>query len=224
MKTNEELRQDVMEEVKWDPFLRDVATEIGVTAKDGVITLSGLVSTYGKKLAAEKAAQRVAGVTVVAVDLEVKLSGIHKRTDIEVAEAVKNALKWHSAVNEDQIEVKVDDGGVYLDGSVDWDYQKKAAEFAVRDLIGVRFVINRVTVKTKAIEPKEMKGKISAALHRSATVDSGNIHLHINGSRVILKGEVRSWAERLDAENAAWSSPGVTTVDNEIEVNTEVFV
>ena len=161
---------------------------------------------------------------VVAVDLEVKLSGVHKRSDIEVAEAVKNALKWHSVVNEDQIEIKVDEGIVYLDGTVDWDFQKEAAEFAVRDLIGVCFVTNRITVKTKTVEPKEIKGKISAALHRSATVDSGNIHIHVNGSRVILKGNVRSWTERLDAENAAWSSPGVTAVDNEIEVNSEILV
>jgi osmotically-inducible protein OsmY len=224
MKTNQELQQDVMEEIKWDPLLCDVASEIGVTANDGVVTLSGLVSTYGRKRAAELAAQRVAGVTVVAVEIDVKVSTTHQRSDIEIAQAVRNALKWHSAVNEDLIEVKVDKGVIYLDGTAEWDYQRRAAEFGVRDLVGVRGVVNRILVKSKGVEPKEIKGKIAAAFHRSATVDSANLHIDVNGSRVVLNGKVRSWAERLDAENAAWSSPGVASVENKIEVDTEIFV
>ena len=160
----------------------------------------------------------------MAVDIAVKISGVHERGDIEIAHAVKNAMKWHSAVNEDLIEVLVDHGVIYLDGTVEWDYQKKAAEFGVRDLIGVRGVINRILVKSKVVESKEIKEKITAAFHRSAAVDSSNIHIEVIGSRVVLKGKVSSWAERLDAENAAWSSPGVTSVDNKIEVNTEIFV
>lgn len=224
MKTNEELRRDVMEEIRWEPLLRDVAAEIGVAARDGVITLSGQVDTYAKKLAAERAAQRVAGVSVVAVELVVKISKQHERNDIEIAQAVRNALKWHSAVNEDLIEVIVDNGTIYLDGTVDWDYEKKAAEMGVHDLIGVKGVVNRIKVKSKSVDPREIRNKIASAFHRSATIDSSHVHIEVNGNRVILTGKVRSWAERLDAENAAWSSPGVTAVENRVEVNTEVFV
>ncbi|MFM9841217.1 MAG: BON domain-containing protein [Cyclobacteriaceae bacterium] len=224
MKTNDELRQDVVEELKWEPLLREVASRVGVTADDGVVTLSGLVNTYSQKLTAEQAAQRVAGVTVVAVDLEVKISGPHMRSDIEIAKAVKDALKWNTSVQEDRIEVKVDDGWIYLDGTAEWEYQRKAAEYSVRDLLGVRGVTNRILVKSNVLEAKEIKSKISAALHRSATVDSSNIILEIHGSRVTLRGKVRSWAERKDAENAAWASPGVMIVDNKIEIDTEILV
>jgi osmotically-inducible protein OsmY len=224
MKTNEELKQDVEEELNWEPLLREVSSRIGVTADEGVVTLSGLVNTYSQKLAAEQAAQRVAGVAVVAVDLEVKISGPHVRGDIEIAKAVKDALRWNTAVNEDKIEVKVDDGWIYLDGIAEWDYQRRAAEYSVRDLMGVRGVTNRVLVKSPVVDAKEIKSKISAALHRSATVDSSNIILEINGSRVTLRGQVRSWAERKDAENAAWASPGVMIVDNKIEIDTGILV
>jgi osmotically-inducible protein OsmY len=224
MKTNEELRQDVVDELKWEPLLREVASRIGVTADDGVVTLSGLVNTYSQKLTAEQAAQRVAGVTVVAVDLEVKISGPHMRSDIEIAKAVKDALKWNTSVQEDKIEVKVDDGWIYLDGTAEWEYQRRAAEYSVCDLMGVRGVTNRVLVKSPVVDAKEIKSKISAALHRSATVDSSNILLEIHGSRVTLRGKVRSWAERKDSENAAWASPGVMIVDNKIEIDTEILV
>lgn len=224
MKTNEELRKDVVEEINWEPMLRDVASQIGVTANEGVITLSGLVNTYSQKLAAEQAAQRVAGVAVVAVDLEVKIIGKHQKSDIEIAAVVKDALKWNTAVKEDMIEVKVDDGWVYLDGTAQWEYQKRAAEYAVRDLMGVRGVTNRITVKTQVIDAKDIKSKISAAFHRSATVDSSNIILEVHGSRLTLRGKVRSWTEKKDAENAAWASPGVMVVDNKIEIDTEILV
>jgi osmotically-inducible protein OsmY len=223
MKTNDELQKDVMAEIKWDPLLRGVATEIGVTAKDGVVTLSGLVDSYSKKLAAEHAAQRVQGVKVVAVDLEVKLGSIGRKTDIEIAETIKNALRWNSAVNDDEIEIKVDNGWVYLDGTVNWEYERRAAQRSVEDLIGVRGVTNNLTIKSQAIDPKEIKGKIAAAFHRSATIDSSSITIDVSGSRVTLKGTVRSWMEREDAEKAVWSSPGVLVVDNRIQIDTEVF-
>src|SRR5512134_1333543 len=149
MKTNEELRNDVMEEIKWNPELRNVATEIGVAAKDGVITLSGVVDSYWKKVSAEKAAQKVSGVKVVACDIEVKVGFIGKRTDTEIAEAVGNALRWNTAVIDDKIEIKVDNGWVYLDGKVNWEYEKRYAQESVEDLVGVRGVTNNITIQSK---------------------------------------------------------------------------
>jgi osmotically-inducible protein OsmY len=222
MKTNEELRQDVMEEIKWDPALRSVASEIGVTAKEGVVTLSGLVDTYSKKLAAEKAAQRVSGVKVVAVDIQIKTFKTEK-TDTEIAEAVKNALRWNSSVNEDKVEIKVDNGWVYLSGKVDWDYQKRAAQTNVEDLIGVKGIINNIEVVSKEIDEMELKNRIVKAYHRIATVDSSHIQVEASGTNVTLRGTVRSWAEKKEAENVAWSSPGVMSVTNKIEIDTEVY-
>lgn len=219
MKTNEDLQKDVMEEIKWDPQLTDIATQIGVTANDGVVTLSGTVDTYTQKLAAESAAQRVSGVKVVAVDIEVAVKGIHERSDTEIAEAVKNALMWHSAVNEGLIDIKVDNGWIYMEGVAEWDYQKKAAENAVRDLIGVKGVTNRISVRSQTAEPRDIKRKIATSFHRSASMDSKNIDVEVSQNKVTLKGKVRTWAERTDAERVAWSTPGVTIVENKIEVD-----
>lgn len=223
MKTNEELRQDVMDEIKWNPQLREVSTQIGVSAKDGVITLSGLVDTYSKKLEAEKTAQSVAGVRVVATDLEVKVGRLGVKTDTEVAEAVKNALRWNSAVNDDQIEVKVDNGWVYLDGKVDWAFERTSAQNSVENLLGVKGVINNITIKSKPINTKEIKEKITEAFHRSATVDSSTIRLETSGNKITLHGKVRSWSEKKDAERVAWSAPGVMEVDNQIDIDVAVY-
>lgn len=223
MKTNEELRKDVMDEIKWDSDLKDNATEIGVAVKDGVVTLTGTVDTFWKKRCAEKAAQRVSGVRVVAADIEVKLSSLGKRTDTDIAIAVRNALRWNSAVNEDKIEVKVDKGWVYLEGTVDRAYEKRYAEEAVEDLFGVTGVTNNITLKTTAIDMKDIQRKIAAAYHRSATVDSSAIKIDTLGTKVILKGKVRSWAEKKEAANIAWAAPGVLGVDNQIEVEVSVY-
>jgi osmotically-inducible protein OsmY len=223
MKTNEELRQDVMNEIKWDPELRNVAAEIGVASKDGVITLSGIVDTYRKQIAAEKAAQRVAGVKVVASDMQVTLESLGTKTDTEIAEAVKNALRWNSAVNEDQIEVKVDNGWIYLDGKVEWEYERSTAQRSVENLVGVKGVTNMISIQSRPVDTKEIKNKIAAAFHRSATIDSSAITIVCVGNKVTLRGKVRSWAERKDAEKVAWASPGVTSVDNQIEIDVAVY-
>lgn len=218
MKTNEELQKDVMEELKWESALAKVASQIGVTANDGVITLTGRVESYSEKLAAEKAAQRVSGVKVVAEDIKVIIQGISERTDTDIAIAVKNALKWHTQVDEDHIEIKVEKGWVYLDGNVEWDYQKKAAESAIENLVGVHGVINRIEIKN-SINVKDIKTKISRAFHRSATLDAGNITIEISEAQVTLRGKVKSLAEKKEAENAVWASPGVNVLVNKIEVD-----
>lgn len=222
MKTNQELLKDVLDELKWEPTLSDVVSQIGVTVDDGVVTLSGRVDSYNQKINAEKAAQRVAGVKVVAEDIEVIIPGKHIRSDTDIAVAVKDALKWHSAVNEDLIEIKVEDGQVYLDGCAEWDYQKKAAENAVKDIVGVTKVVNRISLKP-VVNPKDVKNKIMSAFKRSATIDAENISVETAGTRIILHGAVRSLAERREAENAAWSAPGVTHVENQITIDTEIL-
>lgn len=224
MKTDDELRNDVIEEIRWDPLLGKEASKIGVTAHEGVVTLSGQVDTYSMKVAAERAAQRVIGVKVVAVDLEVKLLKGKIRSDTDIAEAVRNALKWHSLVNEEQIKIKVENGWVTIEGTAEWDYQKKAAQVAVQDLIGVRGVTNSIVVKSKTTDVKDIKRKIAAAFHRHATFDSGNINVEITGTKASLTGKVRSWAEKRDAEEVVWAAPGILSVDNKIEIDTELIL
>jgi osmotically-inducible protein OsmY len=215
MKSDYQIQQDVMEELQWEPFLK--ASEIGVAVKNGVVTLSGHVDSYSKKVAAENAAKKVVGVKAVAEDIQVGISPSYRKTDAEIAEAVLDALKWHNAVQEEKIKIKVEDGNVKLEGEVEWEYQRNMAKTAVENLTGVRFVTNLIMVKPK-ISPSDIQKKINAAFHRSATVDSSKIEATVDGSRVTLSGTVRSIAEKEDAENAVWFAPGVTSVVNKIEI------
>ena len=215
MKNDIQIQKDVIEELKWEPFLN--ASEIGVTVKNGIVTLSGHVDSYSKKLSAEKAAKRVAGVKAIAEDIQIGVSPVYNKTDPEIAEAVLNALKWHSAVQEEKIKIKVEDGNVNLEGEVEWEYQRTSAKTSIENLTGVRSVINFITVKPK-ITPSDIQQKISAAFHRSATIDSGKITAEVMGTTVTLRGKICSFAEKEDAERAAWNAPGVTSVESKIEI------
>lgn len=183
-----------------------------------------MVDTYSKKRAAERAAQRVKGVKVLASDIGVNLGHFGKKTDTEIASAVRNALRWNSAVNDDKVEIKVDKGWVTLEGEVDWIYQKNFAQNNVEHLLGVKGIINNIKVRTTSIDVNDIKRKISAAFHRDATIDASAIRMEASGNKVLLRGHVRSYAEKKEAERIAWSSPGVLHVENEILIDTDVFV
>lgn len=216
MKTDVEIQKDVLTELKWEPILK--AAEIGVAVKDGVVTLSGIVDTYSEKLAAERAVKRIAGVKAVAEDLQVGVSPLYHKSDTEVAESVVQALQLHSIASAANIKPKVEDGLVTLEGEVEWNYQRDSIENALQGLAGVREIYNFIKIKPKALVPKDIKEKISAAFHRSATIDSQKVNVEIDGSTVILSGTVDSLSERDDAYYAAWAAPGVTSVTNNIRV------
>jgi len=215
MKTDAQIQQDVMAELKWQPYL--TASAIGVSVKDGVVTLSGEVESYFKKMKAEEAAKKVAGVKAIAEEIQINVSPLSKNTDADIAAAALHALKWHSAVQEEKIKITVEDGKVKLEGEVDWDYQRTSARTAVENLAGVKSIANFITVKPKTT-PSDIQRKIGAAFTRSATIDAEKITVEVVGSKAILKGNVRSLAEKQDAENAAWAAPGITNVDSNLKV------
>ena len=213
--TDEQIQREVLAELSWEPRIKP--NEIGVVVKGGVVALTGWVDSYTKRWAAEEAAHRVRGVKAVANEIEVRLPGAAERTDTDIAAAAIQALRSDAFVPADKIDVTVSKGFVTLRGTVDWQFQKEDAEKAVRRLPGVKGVLNSITVKPP-MAPSDFKKKIEEALVRSAQTDAQRITVEVHGSKVILRGIVRSWAEKQEAERTAWSAPGVTEVDNRITV------
>jgi osmotically-inducible protein OsmY len=214
--TDEQIQRDVLAELKWDA--RVSPNEIGVSVKNGIVTLSGWIDSYIKKWAAEDAALRVRGVKAVANDIEVRLPNSDQRTDEDIAAAAVQELAWDALIPADKVQVTVSKGWVTLKGEVEWQYQKLDAEKVVRRLTGVRGVTNLITVAPR-VTPSSLKQSIEQALIRSVKTDAERIKAEVEGSKAILKGTVRSWAEREEAERAAWQAPGITAVDNQITVS-----
>jgi osmotically-inducible protein OsmY len=215
-RSDSEIERDVKEELQWDPDLD--AIDISVSVKDGVVTLTGFVKSYADKYEAEAATKRVAGVVAVANDLEVRLPAVDERPDPDLARDAVAALKSQLPISWEHIKVVVKNGWVTLEGEVEWQYQRQTAENAVRRIKGVKGVSNLIQLKPHA-EPSEIKKRIQEAFRRSAELDANRIVVETHGSEVVLKGTVRSWAEREEAERAAWAAPGVTKVEDRIVVS-----
>jgi osmotically-inducible protein OsmY len=213
MKTDADIRRDVEAELRWDPSIDD--RKIGVIVHDGVVTLTGEVSHYSGRWVAEDIAKRVGGVRAIANEIQVKLPLTGVRNDTEIAEAAANALRWHVATTSMQIKPVVKDGWITLSGEVQWGFQKKATENAVRNLIGVKGVSNNIHVASK-LKAEDVKQKIEEAFKRNALLEARGIEVKVDNATVVLQGHVHTWQEHEDAARAAWAAPGVANVENRL--------
>lgn len=215
MKTDAALQRDVIAELSWDPAVD--ATAIGVAVKDGVVTLTGHLNTFAEKHAAARAVRRLAGVKAIALEIDVKLAPDHRRSDTDLATSAEQALKWNTLIPADAVKLTVDRGWITLRGDVEWDYQRRAIEKAVRPLMGVVGISNEITLRAK---PKldNLHHRIEEALTRQALREARHIKIGVDGTTVTLTGQVHSWHEREAAQWVAWTAPGVRAVINELQV------
>jgi len=216
MKTDTQLQQDVIAELKWEPSVN--AAHIGVEVNDGVVTLAGHVSSFAEKWDAERAAQRVSGVRALAIEMDVKLIGSSERTDADIARSADNVLQCATYLPNNRVKIMVESGWITLSGDVDWEYQRQAASNGVRYLMGVTGMSNQIVIKPQ-VSLKAVKSDIEAALQRHAKADAKNISVEVQGADVTLSGNVHSWFERDVARNSAWSTPGVRNVVDNILIN-----
>jgi osmotically-inducible protein OsmY len=216
MRLDSDIKRDVEDELRWDPDID--ATDIGVAVHNGIVTLAGFVRSYAQRTEAERDAKRVAGVVGVANDIEVRLPVLDQRPDPEIARDAASALKAELPFSSENIKVVVRDGWLTLEGAVEWNYARERAESSVKRVRGVKGVTNAITLKPK-VQPHEVRRKIEDAFRRSAELDASRITVEANGDEVILRGTVKSWAERQEAERAAWAAPGVTKVENRITIS-----
>jgi osmotically-inducible protein OsmY len=216
MRLDADIRRDVEDELRWDPDIDP--TDIGVAVHNGVVALTGFVRSYAQKTQAERDAKRVAGVVGVANDIEVRLPAIDQRPDPDIVRDAVSALTSELPFSSENIKVIAHNGWLTLEGVVDWNYARERAATAVNRIRGVTGVTNSITLKPK-VAPYEIRRKIEDAFRRSAEIDASRITAEANGSEVILRGTVRSWAERQEAERAAWAAPGVTKVENRVSIS-----
>jgi osmotically-inducible protein OsmY len=215
MRLDSELQRDVAAELNWDASIRN--EDIAVAVKEGTVTLAGTVDSYAQWYAAGRAAERVKGARAIVNDLKVLVPSAKERSDPDIAHAALNALKWDSEVPDEQLKLKVVNGWVTLQGEVEWQYQRSAAERVVRGLTGVRGVTNAIAVR-RTPAPADVKQRIRDMLKRQAEFDAENVVVDIVGHTAKLRGKVRSFAEKRDAERAAWQTPGVTIVENNLTI------
>jgi osmotically-inducible protein OsmY len=209
------LRQRILDELEWEPSVE--AAHIGVAVDKGVATLTGHVSSYAEKLAAERAVSRVKGVTAIAENIEIRYPAAKRTADDQIAKRAVDIINWQVSVPSDRIKVKVEKGWVTLSGEVDWYFQKTDAEKSVRRLSGVMGIANLITLKPR-IEARDVKMRIEEALKRNAEIEAQNIRVYVQGGKVTLDGKVDSWAERQRVENTVWNAPGVVSVDDRLSV------
>jgi osmotically-inducible protein OsmY len=214
MKRDLEIQKNVMDELSWTPLLN--SNEIGVAVKNGIVTLSGIVDSYPKKIKAERVAQKVAGVRGIALNIEVRLKETDKRDDSEIAQSVLYELEWHCTLDPQKIKIHVEAGIVILEGMVNWDFQRKSAAKTIWNIKGVTGIRNNIKL-ADAPPPSNLHEKINSALDRHAKIDAKRIKVNVEGHKITLSGSVSSFADKLDAEKAMWSSPGVTAIDNQLE-------
>lgn len=216
MKNNQELQTDVQNAIKWEPLLN--AAEIGVTAKDGVISLTGSVDSYAKKIEAENAAKKVIGVRAIVENIEVKFQNSWSKSDLEIANEVLNALKSNWSLPKDKVTVKVEEGWLTLEGELPWNYQREAAKSAVIFLKGVKGVTNNIKIKSESHDAIEKKD-VEEAIGRSWSIDDSDINIAVSGTTVTLTGTVNSWYQKEEAGRIAWNTPGIWHVKNELAVD-----